>query len=283
MRFSSARRTGFTRAFFVLIAASAVVAGCSSSDTLKKLGATTEAVPSAPTNEPGKAANSEVDCPVVTVRNGASTWQEPGGAPSTALRYQASLGQMARECTVLGATMTIKVGVEGRVLVGPKGASGNVAVPLRLALVAEGPQPKPIWTKFYSVPVTIPQGQSGVAFTQVEDDLTFALPASKDISNYVIYVGFDPQGAAKAARHKKPPARHHHRARSKPKPKPQKKTEPPAQPAPAAKGGGFAPPATGGSTFAPPASGGFAPPASGGFAPPANQFAPPAGEPPAKQ
>src|SRR5690606_33476296 len=132
--------------------------------------------------------------------------QEPAGAPTTELHYQASLSQMARECTVLGPTMTIRVGVEGRLLVGPKGSAATVSVPLRLALVAEGPQPKAIWTKFYSVPITIPAGQSGVPFTQVEDDLTFALPPSKDISNYVIYVGFDPQGAAKTAVKRKRPA-----------------------------------------------------------------------------
>lgn len=277
MRFSSFRRRIHAHAFFMLLGVGAVVAGCSSSDTLKKLGATEVAAPS---NEPSKAADSDVDCPVVTVRNGAATWQEPGGAPSTELHYQASLGQMARECVVLGPTMTIKVGVEGRVLVGPKGAPGSVAVPVRLALVAEGPQPKPIWTKFYSVPVTIPQGQSGAAFTQVEDDLTFALPASKDISNYVIYVGFDPQGAAKAKTTKRKTApKPHHRAKPKPKkPAPQ----PAQQPAPQNNGGGgFAPPAEGGG-FAPPANRGFAPPASGGFAPPAGQFAPPA-EAPAKQ
>lgn len=274
MRFSSVRRSKHAHAFLMLLAVGVVVAGCSSSDTLKKLGATEVPTPS---NAPGKAADSDVDCPVVTVRNGAATWQEPGGAPSTDLHYQASLGQMARECTVLGPTMTIKVGVEGRVLVGPKGTPGNVMVPLRLALVAEGPQPKPIWTKFYSVPVTIPQGQSGIAFTQVEDDLTFALPPSKDISRYVIYVGFDPQGAAKTAKHKKPAAKPHHRV----KPKPKKTAPPPAQPAPATNGGGFAPPPSDGG-FAPPANRGFAPPASGGFAPPAGQFAPPA-EAPAKQ
>lgn len=265
MRF--VRRIVPARALFAVLAASAAVAACSSSDTLKNLGATEV---STQNNEPGKAANSDIDCPVVTVRSGAGTWQEPGGAASTELRYQASLGQMARECAVLGPTMTIKVGVEGRVLIGPKGAAGNVAVPLRLALVAEGPEPKPIWTKFYSVPVTIPQGQSGVAFTQVEDDLSFALPASKDISNYVIYVGFDPQGAAKTAKPKKPAAKPHRRAA----PKPKKPAPQPVQSAP--------PPSNG--TFAPPASRGFAPPASGGggFAPPADQFAPPA-EPAPKQ
>jgi len=35
------------------------------------------------------------------------------------LRYQLSFGQTARECAVQGAIMIIKVGVQGRVILGP--------------------------------------------------------------------------------------------------------------------------------------------------------------------
>ena len=49
--------------------------------------------------------------------------------------------------------MTIKLGVQGRIILGPGGGPGQVDVPLRFALVEEGMQPKTIWTKFYQVPV----------------------------------------------------------------------------------------------------------------------------------
>ncbi|HVT54714.1 MAG TPA: hypothetical protein VHD34_01510, partial [Xanthobacteraceae bacterium] len=263
MRFRSARGVVFILAPFAL---AALLGGCSG-DTLKNLGATSTAEPKP---AEAKAPNTDVECPVVQVRNGASTWQEPSGGGTTELKYQASLGQMARECAILGDTMTVKVGVEGRVLTGPKGTPGTIQVPLRLALVQEGPKPKSIWTKFYPVPVTIPAGQSGVPFTHVEDDLTFPLPADKDITAYVIYVGFDPQGLA---RQKRPPVHHKKKA-----PRPVAKKKAPPKPAPVASGG-FAPPASGG--FAPPANGGFAPPpkqGNGGFAPPPGQFSKPAGQ-----
>lgn len=253
MRFRSAKGAISILAPFALVA---LLGGCSG-DTLKNLGATSTADPKP---AEAKAPNTDVECPVVQVRNGASTWQEPSGGGSTDLKYQASLGQMARECAILGDTMTVKIGIEGRVLTGPKGTPGTIQVPLRLALVQEGPKPKSIWTKFYPVPVTIPAGQSGVPFTHVEDDLTFPLPADKDITAYVIYVGFDPQGLA---RQKRPPV-HHKRA------KPVAKKKAPPKPAPVASGG-----------FAPPASGGFAPPpkqGGGGFAPPPGQFSKPAGQ-----
>jgi hypothetical protein len=248
-----------------LVMIAAVIAGCSS-DALKNASATSPVDPKAA--GVGGAPNTDVECPSIQVRNGASTWQTPTGGSTTDLRYQASLGQMARECALLGDTMTVKVGVEGRLLVGPKGAPGNVEVPLRLALVQEGPHPKSIWTRFYPVQVNLQPGQSGTAFTHVEDDLTFAMPASKDITAYVIYVGFDPQGLN--ARKKKAPP---HKAA--PKPQAKKKSAPPRVASP----GGFAPPAQGG--FAPPANGGFAPPgnsappAGRGFAPPPGQFTPP--------
>jgi len=156
MRFRSA-----ARAISILspIAIAAVLAGCSG-DTLKGLGATTPAA-NTPTAAGVGAAQTDLECPIIQIRNGASTWQTPTGGGTTELKYQASLGQMARECAILGDTMTVKVGVEGRVLTGPKGTPGTIQVPLRLALVHEGPNPKSIWTKFYPVPVTLPPGQSG--------------------------------------------------------------------------------------------------------------------------
>jgi hypothetical protein len=147
-----------------------------------------------------QAGSSDIDCPSVTVRSGAAAWQISSGSGPNNVRYQGSLGQLARECAVLGETMTMRVGVEGRVLVGPQGGAGNVNVPLRIALVAEGPTPRPIWSKFYSVPVAVPPNASQAIFSQVEDDLTFPIPPNKRVDNYIVYVGFDPQGAASGAK-----------------------------------------------------------------------------------
>lgn len=199
---------------------------------------------------------SEIECPGVTIRSGASAWQLPSGGRATDVRYQGSLGQLVRECAILGETMTMRVGVEGRLLVGPKGGPGAVKVPIRMALVAEGPQPKPLWSRFYNVEVSVPEGASQAVFSIVEDDLTFPMPANRDITNYVVYVGFDPQGAAPAAR----PA-----PKAKPRPAPQPQAAKPA-PAPAAKSQPASPPpAKSQPQFEPPP------------APPPGVFAPPPG------
>jgi len=151
--------------------------------------------------------NPDVDCPNVDVRSGASTLavNAPGAEPNaTNLRFQASIAQTARECAVLGATMTIKVGIQGRVILGPAGAPGQVEVPMRLALVREGIEPRTVWTKLYRVPVMVPPGQSNVPFVQVEEDMTFPVPKTADLEAYVVYVGFDSNALSAAPERKRP-------------------------------------------------------------------------------
>ncbi|MFT0859667.1 hypothetical protein, partial [Ancylobacter sp. G4_0304] len=142
----------------------------------------------------GPGDTSDFTCPRVEVRGGAAAWQvtDPGDG---GLRYQATLGQFSRECRYTTPDMTMRVGIQGRVLLGAKGGPGKVSVPIRLALVEEGPVPKPVWTKFYSVPVEIGEGVMQVDFGLVASDVTFPRPTPATLDRYVLYVGFDPQGA----------------------------------------------------------------------------------------
>jgi len=152
---------------------------------------------------------ADVDCPSMDIRQGASTYavSAPGAeANATNLRYQVSIARASRECAVLGATLTIKVGMQGRILLGPAGGPGQIDVPIRLALVQEGLQPKTIWTKLYRIPVTVPPGQTNVSFVQIEEDLTIPRPSAADLEAYILYLGFDPAGAKEPER-KKPPAK----------------------------------------------------------------------------
>jgi hypothetical protein len=154
--------------------------------------------PPPPTAAEKQAAVSnlaETVCPPVDVRAGASTLTvPPAGADAFSLRYQGSIGELARECNVSGGIMRIKVGVEGRVLVGPAGGPGQIEVPLRYAVVKEGPEPKTVISKFSKFPVTIPEGQPNVVFSHVDSDIAFPMPPGLEIEAYVVYVGFDPVG-----------------------------------------------------------------------------------------
>jgi hypothetical protein len=139
----------------------------------------------------------DIECPGVDIRAGASTLNiaaKSGDATAGDLRYQLSFGQTARECQVQGGTMNIKVGVQGRVILGPMGGPGQVDVPLRYAIVREGSQPRTVVTKFKRVHVVIGPDQTHVQFVDVEDALTFPVPSGSEIDAYVVYVGFDEIG-----------------------------------------------------------------------------------------
>jgi len=136
----------------------------------------------------------EVECPGVDIRTGASTLEvaAKSNQPTAGdLRYQLSFGQTARECLVQAGTMSIKVGVQGRVILGPMGAPGQINVPLRYAVVREGPEPKTVVTKFKRVAVAVPTDQTHVQFIDVEEGLSFPLPSRSELEAYVVYVGFD--------------------------------------------------------------------------------------------
>jgi len=100
--------------------------------------------------------------------------------------------------------MIIKVGIQGRVIIGPMGGPGKVEVPLRYAVVREGPQPKTVVTKFKRISVTVAPGQTHVQFVDIEEGLSFPMPSRSELDAYVVYVGFDEIGGKNE---KKPPAR----------------------------------------------------------------------------
>ena len=164
------------------------------------------------------AANNDTPCPDVRVRTGAATLMigsKPGeGEPAPLdVRYQGSIVRTARECHLNAGLLTIKVGVEGRVITGPAGGPGTVNVPLRIAVVHETLNPTTVATKFTLIPVTVTNAVDRVSFAHVEPDLAFPLPRpASAIDSYVIYVGFDPLGA-------QPPKKPARRARSTRKPR----------------------------------------------------------------
>lgn len=162
-------------------------------------------------------AQADVNCPPVEIRMGASTLTigPSGDKTAMSLKYQGTFARVARECTVVGGDMVMKIGVQGRVIVGPAGGPGEVDVPLRVAVVQETPGGmRPIVTKLIHIPVTIAPGQGNALFTHVEEGLAFPLPAPTTLlDDYTAYVGFDPL-AAETPEQPKP------KVRAKPKPKP---------------------------------------------------------------
>jgi hypothetical protein len=150
--------------------------------------------PAAPA-EGQKNTDPEIFCPPVAIRSGASTYAValPGKeAVGSDLRFQATITRTARECAINGGEITARIGIQGRVIVGPAGAPPTVQVPLRVAVVQGGVSEKTIATKAYQTTVTMSESGSE-PFTLVAEDLTFPTPLADVSDNYVFYIGFDPQ------------------------------------------------------------------------------------------
>ena len=164
---------------------------------------------------------ANVDCPLLDIRQGAATLTIPppppdGSNDAMSLKYQGSFVRAARDCKVVANQLVMRIGVQGRVIVGPAGGPGQVEVPLRLAVVDQPPSgQKTILTTLIRIPVTVDSRDDDATFTHIEDNFAFPLPSSAELDNYIVYIGFDPIGAEEESHAKPRPA-----ARIKPKPKP---------------------------------------------------------------
>jgi hypothetical protein len=145
-----------------------------------------------------KAAGDQIDirrylgpnyCPELRIRPGSQLLRryETGHQDDASyIVWQASIGKTARECLYdLQGNLTLKIGVSGRVIAGPKGGPGSVAVPLRIAV--EKYQEKEFANQPYPLNVTIPAEGSAV-FSEVHE---ITVPSPGTSRDYVIYVGID--------------------------------------------------------------------------------------------
>lgn len=137
----------------------------------------------------------ELDCPQVAIRAGASTYAvaAPGKqAVGDDVRFQATIIKMARDCTKVNGDISARIGIQGRIIVGPAGAPATIEVPLRVAVVQGGIGEKVIATKAFTTTVEVGEAES-VPFTLVAEDLVYPMPPPAVADNYIFYVGFDPQ------------------------------------------------------------------------------------------
>lgn len=224
MIFKTKTMTDRTDARFAAVIAAAIAAlalsGCSSIGSMfggssSSSSGSSDLLPGAATTSQASATPAtpaDFDCPSVEIRSGASTLTitESGGRAAAegtplALRYQGSIVRTARECSLSAGNVNLRVGIEGRIVLGPAGGPGEVHVPLRIAVVEEGPNPKTVVTKLYRTVVAIPPDQGNSNFSYVAEDLSFPMPRGGAIDKYVIYLGFDPQ--AEPARPARPARR----------------------------------------------------------------------------
>lgn len=124
----------------------------------------TTAPPFAPT-----ATIEVADCPPVTVSEGGAAIRAVAGSGSDGVRSQVSIANVARECSGRpDGSVVVKVGVQGRALLGPGGGNGRFDTPVTIVL-KHGDQV--LVRRVARGGVTIPPGRYEESFVVVEDGL----------------------------------------------------------------------------------------------------------------
>jgi hypothetical protein len=208
------------RIAFGLAAAGALLSACSGASNLfnpppdeplptitdrfhQLFGSKSQAVGEAPPAVDG----TELDCPVVKIRAGTSTYGValPGKQPvGSDLRYQATITRTARDCRRSSGQIIARIGIQGRVITGPAGSPATIEIPLRVAVVQAGINEKVIATKVYRTTVSMTE-EGSVPFSLVGEDLAYSMPTGATSESYIFYIGFDPQAVTpepKATRRK---------------------------------------------------------------------------------
>ncbi len=112
----------------------------------------------------GPKVEAAAYCPPVDVAEGGAAIRAQAGE---SVRYQIALGDLARECTPQAdGSVLVRVGVEGRALLGAGGGGGRVDAPVRVQ-IKQGSTV--LATRARRVAVAIPSGSLQGAFAVVEE------------------------------------------------------------------------------------------------------------------
>ena len=183
--------TSTARAALALLAAVALPA-CSASSGLSGL---TSAKKDARSTEVAAAAAESVAtgvrvgfCPRVQLITNEETFRTYEGRDRSIdnIRYQASLYDVTRSCTIDGDRLTIEVTAAGRLLAGPKGdRGGSLTMPIRIAVKDSQGVP---YSELERHAASIGEGRTSDQFVYRRASVT--IPATSD-RRTIVLVGFD--------------------------------------------------------------------------------------------
>lgn len=142
---------------------------------------------------PQRTRPDDRPCPRAVIRDGTQTlrvYERGGEGDPQFIRYQGSILKIARECTYSGdEIVSVKFGVSGRVVIGPRGAPGTYSVPIRAVFMPRGG--KPAWSELFNQSVTIPEGDTSADFVMVQQTPAISIEPGRTVSDYTVFVGFD--------------------------------------------------------------------------------------------
>lgn len=130
------------------------------------------------------------ECPPIKVRPGSEALfkytnnKQPNPRD---LNWQAVIDNQSRNCVVSNGKITMKMGVVGRLLLGPAGNVQATDLPLRFAVERDG---VPLFSEKYDIPVQIAAGQQAADFVKVVENVEIPYLGGEQIT---VWVGFDPK------------------------------------------------------------------------------------------
>ena len=143
-----------------------------------------------------KEAKVLSECPDIVVDGGAEL-RAPADADPSTLRYEIAINRMARECTLNGDSISIRVGLQGAAMLGPAGQPGAYYGNVRVALRRKSDS-ELFGAKTYRVGAAVPPGAARKDFSLLVDTLEAPFISAKAAEDYEVIVGFT-GGAADAA------------------------------------------------------------------------------------
>lgn len=153
-------------------------------------------------------------CPMITLRSGTAyfnTYAKAGkkvkkapdaDAPddmgadgeqdnSADIVYQAAISDVTRDCSRSGGMLTMNVGVAGKVVPGPKGTTGAITMPIRVAVVHGS---EVLYSQLHQYKVEVRDMSAATQFMFNDPNITIPEPTDK---GYQIFVGYDEGPPAK--------------------------------------------------------------------------------------
>jgi hypothetical protein len=145
--------------------------------------------------------DEELECPPASIAPGGAALRIGAGAGSEGVRSQITIIDVVRECArASDGGVIMKVGAEGRVLVGPSGSAGALGATLRIE-VRKGDQI--LSSRNVRVGTTVPSGQAQASWVHVEQGIAVPGSAFRSRGDIDVFVTLNPPGAGQTARRRR--------------------------------------------------------------------------------
>lgn len=106
-------------------------------------------------------------------------------APVQRVIYQTAITDVTRSCSRAGGTLTMKVGVAGKVVPGPAGKAGSVALPIRIAVLNGSDV---VFSQLFRYEVAVADTSTATQFLFTAAEVSFPDPNVRSVR---AYAGFD--------------------------------------------------------------------------------------------